>query len=436
MPLPSASLPFSASDRFTLAVTEELFKVAPTNFRPRDGAHAVLATPACSTVGEAIDVLAHLRREAGRATSLLGVGVHPLGRVGDPRDTPHCGAAVHVGMPDAESVIRACNGLRRWIPLLHALGANSPYWYGRDSGLASARSVICSSFAHAGIPRAFADYADFTSSFAELRALGACPDPSCLSWDVRPRPDLGTLEIRALDAQSSLDDLVALVALMHCLAVHEARADARREPSPELLRELDFRASRDGLDARLMLDGDIRSVREIAYRAIAVAGAYAPDLGCWDELMTLHRLLEEGNGAQRQRRNEQEGGLRLMLRRLADETLPPERVAVSAPEHTAEVLDLPVAAAAPDIPAWSRHGLREPVVEALGHPTRTEETADPGVDAAAPPLVALGKPERDIERVEQVLRGCALARDAPVQADRDEWRRLEFLEDDLERGRL
>jgi hypothetical protein len=43
--------------------------------------------------------------------------------------------------------------MRAWIPLLQALGANSPFWYGRGSGLASARSVICNSFPRAGIPR-------------------------------------------------------------------------------------------------------------------------------------------------------------------------------------------------------------------------------------------------------------------------------------------
>jgi carboxylate-amine ligase len=344
MHLPSHALPFaSASDRFTLAVTEELFEVAPTSHRPRHGAHAVLATPVCGSAGEAIGALAQRRAEAGEITPLLGAGVHPLGHFGDLRQTPHCGVQVSVGMPDAETAIRACNGMRRWIPLLHALGANSPYWYGRDSGLASARSVICSSSPRSGIPRAFEGYADFAPSVAELRALGECPDQSFLLWDVCPQPHLGTLEIRALDAQSSLDDLAALVALTHCLVVHEATANPRRAPSPELLRELDFRASRDGLEARLMLDGDVRSVREIAYRAIAIAGAQAADLGCWDDLMTLHRLLEEGNGAQRQRRNEREGGLRLTLRRLVDETLPPKPAAVGVPEHTAEVLELPVA---------------------------------------------------------------------------------------------
>ena len=78
--------------------------------------------------------------------------MHPLGRVGESRlrpgprheliadslgpllhQTPHCGVSVHVTMPDGETAIRACNGMRAWIPLLQALGANSPYWYGRDS---------------------------------------------------------------------------------------------------------------------------------------------------------------------------------------------------------------------------------------------------------------------------------------------------------------
>jgi glutamate---cysteine ligase / carboxylate-amine ligase len=87
---------------------------------------------------------------------LLGTGLHPTAPFGDVmhrdglryaaigddtrgllRMTPHCGLHVHVGMPDAESAIRACNGMHRWIPLLLALSANSPSWHGRGSGLAT-----------------------------------------------------------------------------------------------------------------------------------------------------------------------------------------------------------------------------------------------------------------------------------------------------------
>jgi carboxylate-amine ligase len=363
----SASLTFEASHDFSLGVEEELLMASPGSFRPCGGTDAVLArldpragtfkgeasdgvlelvTPIRSRVADAIGALRAMRAEASRHVRLLGVGLHPLARFGDVRlrggarydligasmralmrQTPHCGVHVHVGMPDGESAVRACNGLRAWIPLLQALGANSPYWYGQDSGLASARSVICNSFPRAGIPRPFTGYEDYARTVAELQALGECPDFSFLWWDVRPHPRLGTVEIRALDAQASLDDLAGLVALIHCLAVHAAtapRTPAGRTVSPEALRELSFRACRDGLDARLMLDDTLRPARELAVRAIALAGTYAADLGCWDELMQLHHLLEDGTGAQRQRRAEREGGMRLLLHRIADQTAHPK----------------------------------------------------------------------------------------------------------------
>jgi carboxylate-amine ligase len=360
VPAPNASLRFSSCNAFTLGVEEELLMVAEASLRIRAGTDAVLAavepdvgsvagevsdgvleliTPVCGTVREAVEILEGLRAEVGRKVRLVGAGVHPRTRFGAVslrsgaryeaiadtmravmRQTPHCGVHVHVGMPDGDSAIRACNGMRAWIPLLQALSANSPYWYGRDSGFASARSVICNSFPRAGIPREFEDYADFAMTVEDLRALGECPDYSFLWWDVRPHPRLGTLEIRILDAQSSLEDLAGLVALVHCLAVHEATSRPQRGPSAESLRELNFRAARDGLDARLLHDGDLRPARELAYQAIALAGCYAADLGCWEELMLLHRLLERGNGAERQRRHERAGGLGLVLRRLADET--------------------------------------------------------------------------------------------------------------------
>src|SRR3954447_2123949 len=367
MPALCESLSFHPSADFSLGLEEELLMASPGSLRPYGGTDAVLArldptvgtftgevsdgvlelaTPVHGRVAEAIGVLRGLRAEAVRHVRLLGAGLHPIGRFGDVRlrtgarydligdsmralmrQTPHCGVHVHVGMPDGETAVRACNGMRAWIPLLQALGANSPFWYGRDSGLASARSVICNSFPRSGIPRAFTDYSDFALTVEQMRALGECSDYSFLWWDVRPHPRLGTLEIRALDAQSSLADLAGLVALVHCLAVHEASEPPVRVASAEALRELSFRACRDGLDARLLLDGELRPVREVACHAIEIASAYAADLGCWDELMSLHAMLAAGNGAVRQRRHDSEGGLQLVLRRLADETRGTQTVA-------------------------------------------------------------------------------------------------------------
>jgi carboxylate-amine ligase len=375
MPFARSTLPFNPCPSFSLGLEEELLIADPVSLRPRGGTDAVLAavhpevgtvtgevsdgvlelvTPVCASTAQAVGVLERLRLEVGAEARLLGAGVHPLARFGDVtirsqpryemiaqsmralmRQTPHCGVHVHVGMPDGETAVRAANGMRGWMPLLRALGANSPFWYGRDSGLASTRSVICDSFPRSGTPREFAGYADFAGTVEELQALGECPDYSFLWWDVRPHPRLGTLEIRVLDAQSSLDDLAGLVALIHCLAVHAASAPTQPGPTPEGLRELSFRATRDGLDARLLLDGSLRPAREIAFHAITVAGAYAADLGCWDELMLLHRLLEEGNGAERQRRHEREGGMRMLLARLAHETARGRRAAVDYPTQLA-----------------------------------------------------------------------------------------------------
>ena len=276
-----------------------------------------LRTPRVRRAGDAVDVLAGLRAELAAFAPLLAAGVHPLGRVGESRlrpgprhevialslgpllhQTPVCG--VSRARVDARRRDRRCARATACAPgsrCCRRSARTRPYWYGRDSGLASTRAIICNSLPRAGLPRAFADYADYTATVQELCFLGECPDPTFAWWDVRPNPERGTLEIRALDAQSSLEDLTALVALAHCLAVHEATADRPAPaPGPEALRELSFRAARDGLGARLAVDGALLPVREVTFRALAVAGAHAAELGCWEELIAR---APDGRGRQR-----------------------------------------------------------------------------------------------------------------------------------------
>ena len=246
------------------------------------------------------------------------------------RQTPHCGVHVHVGMPDGETAIRACQrharldsaaagaGRELAVPVRARLRPRQRAFGDLQLAAALRRSRACS-------PTTPTTRRPWRS----CAALGEFPDDSYLWWDLRPHPRFGTLEIRALDAQSSLEDLVALVALIHCLAVHEASAPPRRLPGPEALRELSFRATRDGLDARLWIEGGLRPVRDVALHAVAIASAYAADLGCWEELMLVHRLIERGNGAARQRANAVEGGVELMLQRAVEETTAQEAVAIA-----------------------------------------------------------------------------------------------------------
>ncbi len=169
------------------------------------------------------------------------------------RREPTMALHVHVGVPTREDAIRLLNGLRRHIPVLLALSANSPFWHGRDSGFASARTLIFQAFPHTGLPPFFADYADYVEVVDALIAPGAIPDPSFLWWDARLQPAPGTVEVRVMDAQSRIRDVASLVGLIQSLACLELEAEpASGVPSAAVLAENRFLAARDGMDARLI----------------------------------------------------------------------------------------------------------------------------------------------------------------------------------------
>jgi carboxylate-amine ligase len=312
---------------------------------------AELATPVCTDAGGAVESLGALRGEVVRRgpVALLGSGLHPTLEFGDVRhrsgdhyervsrntrsllrQATFCGVHVHVGMPDRETTIAAFNGMRKWIPLLQALSANSPFWHGRDSGLASSRTVVCHSVPRTRLPRAFRDWDDYAGTIGELCRVGGV-SPAAVWWDMRPHPTLPTLEIRALDSQSSLSDLAGIVALVHALVCHEALVRDEDGPPAEILEEATFRALRDGIDAELSLGGPIRSVRDHAHHALDLASGYASALGATAQLAEAERLVVEGNGAVRQRRAFERGGMRAVLEQLRDETMP----ARSADERSA-----------------------------------------------------------------------------------------------------
>lgn len=292
-----------------------------------------LASPVARDAREGVAALSALRarvRAAGGTT--IGAGIHPDGAFGDvvhvdePRyhrivdqlqglikRTPTCALHVHVGMPDAATAIRAFNGLREHLPLLQALAANSPFWHGRDSGLATARAQLFRGYPSADIPRAFDSYDDYAASVEGVVAAGDLPDYTFLWWDIRPHPRLGTVEVRAMDSQSALWSAAGLAALVHGLA--RAAAEEPREDwmSREVLMEASFTAARHGLRARLPMDGALRPVPEVARAALERARPHAAALGSADALGGIERILAEGNGADRQRAAFARGGMAGLL---------------------------------------------------------------------------------------------------------------------------
>jgi len=219
------------------------------------------------------------------------------------RREPTFGLHVHVAVPDAEDAIHVANRLRTHIPLLLALSVNSPFWQGRDTGLASARTPLFQAFPRVGIPRDFSDYADYVESVDVLIRSGAVPEPTFLWWDVRPQPRFGTVEVRIMDAQTKLGDTAAIAALVQCVVRAEVEAGTHLERSmpQEVLSENRFLAARDGMDAELIepeLDRRVPA-RELLADLVAVCRPHAQDLGCEAELERVVALGAQ-TGAQRQ----------------------------------------------------------------------------------------------------------------------------------------
>ena len=348
---------FGREDPFTLGVEEELFVVDRATGALRNDAADVLAelgdleggasveselhrsqieliTGVCRTVAEAVSEIDRLRAAVlSTGTGLIATGTHPSAVEGDSQftsnerydrirewlgdagATPVCAMHIHVGMPDAATAIRVFNGLRRHLPLLEALAANSPFRHGRDTGLASARGLTLRSWPRSGVPRAFADFDDFTRYAQRLSDVAETPDYTYNWWKLRPHPRLGTVEIRALDSQLTTQHRAALVALVHALAHHEAHAEPIEGPDVAILDEASYRAAREGVEATLPDDdGRLRPVAELLDETIELVRDDARELGCETELAGLDGLLAGGGGAASQRTAYADGDLEGLLR--------------------------------------------------------------------------------------------------------------------------
>ena len=358
---------FGEGEPFSLGLEEELFIVDPDGGRLLNaGGEALerlgeldrgevktelhrsqieLITGVCSSVEEAIAELCELRGAVlATGVGLIASGTHPTACEGDsiitdkPRyerinnwlgdagATPVCALHIHVGMPDAATAIRVFNGMRRYLPLLEALGANSPFRHGRDTGLASSRELTLRSWPRSGVPRAMADYDDFVRSTDLLTRVAEVPDYTFHWWKLRPHPRLGTVEIRALDTQLSSEHTAALAAAVHALARYAAHADPGPGPPAEILDEASFRAGREGVHATLPDDeGRLRPVADLLDELVTQIRPAAHELHCEHQLDGLGPLLDAGGGAGVQRAAYGAGDFDALLRTLVDACAAPER---------------------------------------------------------------------------------------------------------------
>jgi carboxylate-amine ligase len=280
-----------------------------------------LATGVHESVGSAAAEMLELRRALDRAVRTIGLraassGTHPSAVWQDTvvsdgkryafvygsmrelaRREPTFALHVHVGISGPNDAVRLVNRMRAHVPLLLALSVNSPFWQGRDTGLASARTPLFQAFPRVGIPRRFRDYEDYVGTVDLLMRCGSMPDPTFLWWDVRPQPRFGTVEVRIMDTQTTVDATAALVALVQSLAKLECEEEFASDEllaSPEVLAENRFLAARDGAKASLVDPVSERRVpvKEMLTDVLAAARPHARDLGCEAELMQVYALAE------------------------------------------------------------------------------------------------------------------------------------------------
>ncbi|MGL6278045.1 MAG: carboxylate-amine ligase, partial [Gaiella sp.] len=299
-----------------------------------------LRSPPAERVDDAVAALRRLRQTAVAAgATLLGAGVHPTGSYGDAqlvgldryrrvdeemrgliRRTPECALHIHVGLPDPETAVLAHNGLRRQLPLLLGLAANSPWWFGSDSGLASSRATLVRAYPGRGVPPAFRDIADWHEHVTAILTAGQLDDYTLLWPDVRLHPRLGTVEVRELDVQSCLTHTAALAALVRALAREAVERPVTRHHPSDAIAWSSFRAARDGIEATIFVDGVARRLGEVARETAARVLPLARELGDEDALGELEQILERGGGAGSQRAVVTRSGLAGLLRMLVDET--------------------------------------------------------------------------------------------------------------------
>ncbi len=311
-----------------------------------------VATDVAGTVGEAMEELGRLRGRlrdvAGDTNAVIAsAGTHPFSRYEHQEVTEEpryrdliesmrwvaereliFGLHVHVGLDSPEKAIACANALRTYLPELLALSANSPFWQGRPTGLASTRVKVFEPFPRAGLPPAFAGYEEFELLVDRGIKTNSFEDYTYIWWDLRPHPRLGTIELRICDAQTRMDSVAAIVALTQSLVATFAAAFDRGEPAATeqitLIAENKWRAARDGLGAKLIdFENDterpaVEAVRELVEKSRPAA----EELGCAAELDLVEALLERGTGSDEQLAvYEESGSLLAVAERLATETV-------------------------------------------------------------------------------------------------------------------
>jgi carboxylate-amine ligase len=282
-----------------------------------------LSTGICTDHADALSQLAEIRDELVRAADKLGValsggGTHPFQDWSQRRifDKPRFkqiselygylskqftifGQHVHVGCPSADDALVLLHGMSRFMPHLIALSASSPFVQGTDTAFHSARLNSVFAFPLSGRAPFALTWADFGRYFDKMTKTGVVKSMKDFYWDIRPKPEFGTIEVRVLDTPLTIEKAAAMAGLIQCLArwltVDKPFAPEEDDYLPYTFNR--FQACRFGLDG-IFVDpktGEHRSLRDDIVHTLALLAPHAQALRAEGALAFVRRELA-GNG--------------------------------------------------------------------------------------------------------------------------------------------
>ncbi len=214
------------------------------------------------------------------------------------------GLHVHIGVDSGDKAVMVCDRMLRHLPLLLALSANSPFWNGRRTGLHSNRSMIMQDLPTAGLPHQMRNWSEYVWLVNHLIDTGFINTIREIWWDIRPHHNFGTVEVRICDMPASLDQVLAITALVQCLvrAISNEIDEGTylSEYHPMMVQQNKWRAIRYGAEARLVDSDDYKqySVKKTTQRLVSLLTPVAKELDCLAELESAARLPKLTGSAQ------------------------------------------------------------------------------------------------------------------------------------------
>lgn len=217
-----------------------------------------------------------------------------------------CGLHIHVELPDPDQRVDVMTRMLPFLPVFLALSTSSPFWRSQLTGLKGYRLAAYDELPRTGVPELFHTKAEFDAYIKALVRAGVMPDSSYIWWGIRPSLEHPTLEMRAPDCCTLLEDSIAIAALYRTLARRLVRNPRQNWDMDAVARaiivENKWRAQRYGVNGtfvRIEGDGAV-TVAQMVEQVIEEVTPDALALGCLPEVEYCRQIVKTGTSADRQ----------------------------------------------------------------------------------------------------------------------------------------